>query len=190
MTELWQLLGASDIRFDEMPKLDYFYVAGWSSTPSGRYESTFDGGCALPAPPGKLACGASYTCVHSLISRAVSGPPAASAAGVFQPRLLRGLAELRRGRVRRRRSNGGCRVPAARCSGRAVGIFEAAHEDFVTNATAAVIRRSEYRGSCADSVPRPKVRNRLSESMELLVCACSRVKPGLRSKCQGEAASA
>ena len=30
MTGLWQVLGASEIPFDEMIKLDYRYVAGWS----------------------------------------------------------------------------------------------------------------------------------------------------------------
>jgi exopolysaccharide biosynthesis polyprenyl glycosylphosphotransferase len=30
MTGLWQVLGASDIPFEEMVKLDYRYVAGWS----------------------------------------------------------------------------------------------------------------------------------------------------------------
>ena len=30
MTGLWQVLGASDIPFDEMTKLDYLYVTNWS----------------------------------------------------------------------------------------------------------------------------------------------------------------
>jgi lipopolysaccharide/colanic/teichoic acid biosynthesis glycosyltransferase len=30
MTGLWQVLGASDIPFDEMTKLDYRYVTNWS----------------------------------------------------------------------------------------------------------------------------------------------------------------
>ena len=30
MTGLWQVLGASEIPFEEMIKLDYRYVAGWS----------------------------------------------------------------------------------------------------------------------------------------------------------------
>ena len=30
ITGLWQVLGASDIRFDEMVKLDYLYVTNWS----------------------------------------------------------------------------------------------------------------------------------------------------------------
>jgi exopolysaccharide biosynthesis polyprenyl glycosylphosphotransferase len=30
MTGLWQVMGRSDIPFDEMVKLDYFYVTGWS----------------------------------------------------------------------------------------------------------------------------------------------------------------
>jgi exopolysaccharide production protein ExoY len=29
-TGLWQLLGASGIRFDEMTKLDHLYVTNWS----------------------------------------------------------------------------------------------------------------------------------------------------------------
>jgi exopolysaccharide biosynthesis polyprenyl glycosylphosphotransferase len=32
MTGLWQVLGASDIPFDEMTKLDYLYVTNWSLT--------------------------------------------------------------------------------------------------------------------------------------------------------------
>ncbi|NLG65963.1 MAG: sugar transferase, partial [Actinobacteria bacterium] len=27
---LWQVMGRNDIPFDEMVKLDYFYVTGWS----------------------------------------------------------------------------------------------------------------------------------------------------------------
>jgi lipopolysaccharide/colanic/teichoic acid biosynthesis glycosyltransferase len=30
MTGLWQVLGASDIPFDEMTKLDYLYVTNWT----------------------------------------------------------------------------------------------------------------------------------------------------------------
>ena len=30
ITGLWQVLGRSDIPFDEMVKLDYMYVTGWS----------------------------------------------------------------------------------------------------------------------------------------------------------------
>jgi lipopolysaccharide/colanic/teichoic acid biosynthesis glycosyltransferase len=30
MTGLWQVLGASDIPFEEMTKLDYLYVTSWS----------------------------------------------------------------------------------------------------------------------------------------------------------------
>jgi lipopolysaccharide/colanic/teichoic acid biosynthesis glycosyltransferase len=30
VTGLWQVLGASDIPFDEMTKLDYLYVTNWS----------------------------------------------------------------------------------------------------------------------------------------------------------------
>ena len=30
ITGLWQVMGRSDIPFDEMVKLDYFYVTGWS----------------------------------------------------------------------------------------------------------------------------------------------------------------
>jgi lipopolysaccharide/colanic/teichoic acid biosynthesis glycosyltransferase len=30
MTGLWQVLGASDIPFEEMTKLDYLYVTNWS----------------------------------------------------------------------------------------------------------------------------------------------------------------
>jgi len=30
LTGLWQVMGRSDIPFDEMVKLDYFYVTGWS----------------------------------------------------------------------------------------------------------------------------------------------------------------
>jgi lipopolysaccharide/colanic/teichoic acid biosynthesis glycosyltransferase len=30
MTGLWQVLGASEIPFDEMIKLDYLYVTNWS----------------------------------------------------------------------------------------------------------------------------------------------------------------
>ena len=30
MTGIWQVLGASDIPFDEMTKLDYLYVTNWS----------------------------------------------------------------------------------------------------------------------------------------------------------------
>ena len=30
ITGLWQVLGASDIPFDEMTKLDYLYVTNWS----------------------------------------------------------------------------------------------------------------------------------------------------------------
>src|ERR1700752_922418 len=30
MTGLWQVLGRSDIPFEEMVKLDYMYVTGWS----------------------------------------------------------------------------------------------------------------------------------------------------------------
>ena len=30
MTGLWQVLGRSDIPFEEMVKLDYLYVTGWS----------------------------------------------------------------------------------------------------------------------------------------------------------------
>ena len=30
ITGLWQVLGRSDIPFDEMVKLDYLYVTGWS----------------------------------------------------------------------------------------------------------------------------------------------------------------
>jgi lipopolysaccharide/colanic/teichoic acid biosynthesis glycosyltransferase len=30
ITGLWQVLGASEIPFDEMTKLDYLYVTNWS----------------------------------------------------------------------------------------------------------------------------------------------------------------
>jgi lipopolysaccharide/colanic/teichoic acid biosynthesis glycosyltransferase len=30
VTGLWQVLGRTDIPFDEMVKLDYVYVTGWS----------------------------------------------------------------------------------------------------------------------------------------------------------------
>ena len=30
MTGLWQVLGRSEIPFEEMVKLDYMYVTGWS----------------------------------------------------------------------------------------------------------------------------------------------------------------
>ena len=30
MTGLWQVLGRKDIPFEEMPRLDYLYVNGWS----------------------------------------------------------------------------------------------------------------------------------------------------------------
>jgi lipopolysaccharide/colanic/teichoic acid biosynthesis glycosyltransferase len=30
MTGLWQVLGRNDIPYDEMLKLDYLYVTGWS----------------------------------------------------------------------------------------------------------------------------------------------------------------
>jgi lipopolysaccharide/colanic/teichoic acid biosynthesis glycosyltransferase len=30
ITGLWQVLGASDIPFDEMTKLDYVYITNWS----------------------------------------------------------------------------------------------------------------------------------------------------------------
>ncbi len=30
MTGLWQVLGASEIPFEEMTKLDYLYVTSWS----------------------------------------------------------------------------------------------------------------------------------------------------------------
>ena len=44
MTGLWQVLGRSDIPFDEMVKLDYLYVTTWSSV-AGR-------DAALPHDPG------------------------------------------------------------------------------------------------------------------------------------------
>ena len=36
MTGLWQVLGASDIPFDEMTKLDYLYVTNWSLREDSR----------------------------------------------------------------------------------------------------------------------------------------------------------
>lgn len=77
MTKLWQLLGASDIQFDEMTKLDYFYVAGWTSTLSGLYESAYDGALRV-AGSAREARAPRFVHVRPLvISRAVSGPPAA-----------------------------------------------------------------------------------------------------------------